>query len=462
MTESRTALTLEAIDELERRDVNYCVLRNFEFLDGEDIDGDVDILVPESDHKTADAALRDLGYRRGRGDTSRQTTYLTFHVPSRRLLVLDLYWDAPTYNGLPILDGERTLNRARRHEGVRVPCDEDLFVELLFHGALNKNGYRAEYEATLRDLAERVSKRAVLAHANKVFGRLGRSVAKAALDGNLDRAVRLKWPLVAAALRERPSLVRRFVWDLIVRRELVLPLERLAHTYDPLDSGAVIALLGPDGSGKTTVAKEVSSVLRASGFQVTEANLGTYNDRSWPLALTVGTLERVGRWLGQLVRTGDDSTVGRADDCSDGDAGYADEPPSESLPPKRPRWKALVHIADISIRYLEARLGTRGVIVADRFVHDIVAYDAFDTPPERLFGLYESGAFTGIVLTGDAETLAARSEYDRESVERMLTDFDRLDLTQVDATQDVEAVVDDVLEESFDDGEILAYSDYVR
>ncbi|MFC6795405.1 hypothetical protein ACFQFH_15155 [Halobaculum halobium] len=458
MTEALNALALQAIDKLDDRGIDYCVLRNFEFLTGAEVDGDVDILAPATACRAVDSALTGLGFQRGRGDTSQQTTYLKFHVPSRRLLVLDFYWDAPTYNGIPIIDGARTMERARRHEGVRVPSEEDLFVELLFHGALNKNGFRREYEETLRNLADRVSEEQVLTHASAVFGQIGRYAARGALNGNLDRAVRLKWPLVGVAPVRHPSRVQRFVWNLVVRREIVIPLKRGLKTYDPTETVFVIAILGPDGAGKTTVTDNVATVLREAGFQVTRAQLGTYNAQSVPLRFGKTVLQRVGDWRTRLKRL---VNISPQTEESDHENDHGQSGP-ESLPAKRPSWKSGFHIADIAVRLLSARSQTHGVLVADRFVHDVVAYDDFDSHPERTFQLFEGTAFTGVVLGGDARTIADRSEYDRRSIERMLADFEQLDLEQVDATQDIDSVVDDVLEAVFRDGEVLAYSNYVR
>lgn len=452
MTRDLRDLAIETLQTIDERGIEYCVLRNFGFLDGEKIDGDVDVLVPKEERGALEEVFSERGFRRGMGDTSGQTTYLHFHIPSRRLLVFDIYWDTPTYNGLPLLQGDAVFDRSYRHQGIKITHEDDLFVELLFHGALNKGGYRREYRERLHELRARVDRRRVLDHAQAVFGRLGKYAAERALDGNLTTAVSLKWALVATSVARRPTIGPRLVWDLLIRREVVRPLKHVVAKYDPREPKAVIALLGPDGAGKTTVAKEIEEILEESGFEVTVAQLGTYNDRSLVFDVATRIANAFAEGIDWLERTDDEPRKTRT--------ARGERAPTRSLPEKKPKWKSLLHVADISVRYLRARIGTSGVLVADRFVHDVVAYDDVEGS-ELPFAWFEPDDFVGIVLVGDAETLGARSEYDIESIERMVDDFEELELETVDAGQNVEAVVDEVLEVAFSDADMLAHSVYV-
>jgi thymidylate kinase len=437
----RQETVVETLHALEAADIRYCVLRNYEFVTGEPIDGDVDVLVRENQRERVVDVLDQHGYRPTAGDTTRQTRFRRFVPDERAFVVIDVYWDAPTYNGLPILDGTRTLEHRRRYpedvpgdETIFVPRAEEYFVELVFHGALNKNRYREFYRAELERLRTEVDRDTVLAHGADLFGAQGRRALELALDGNLEAVVEGKWRLVLAGCRSYGRVIPLLVWNLVVLREVVRPLRSLIRRYRPGRPAPLVALLGPDGAGKTTVARQVAQRLQDTGVDSRVAELGVYNDGTKLMTMAK-----------QLRDGGDDTSQSGATD-SENDSSHPGtaETDARSLGSRRSPVTATVHLLDIWLRARRARSGTE-LVVADRYVHDILLYDD-PGPLERLFGWFERPPFLGIVLTGPVEVVAARSEYDAESIERMYQRLEQLDFEQVDVDQPVEDVVADVLE----------------
>lgn len=437
---------VDTLRALEAAGIRYCVLRNYDFVTGESIDGDVDVLVRESQREAVFHVLEERGYHPKTGDTTRQTLFRRFLPDEREFVLIDVYWDAPTYNGLPILDGVRTLEHRRRYpadvpddEAIFVPRAEEYFVELVFHGALNKNRYREFYRQELERLRTEVDRETVLAHGTDLFGSQGRHAVGLALDGAFEAVVDRKWRLVLAGCRTNGRLVPLLLWNLLVLRELVRPLRSLVRRYRPGRPAPLVALLGPDGAGKTTVASQVAEQLQDAGIDSRVAELGVYNDETKLMATAT-----------QLREGGGNSQSGQ--DVEDRQARHNEgeghsasmETDSRSLGSRRSPVTATVHLLDIWLRSVRAR-SRNDLVVADRYVHDILLYDD-PGPLERLFSWFERPPFLGIVLTGPVDVVAARSEYDADSIERMYSRLDQLDFERVDVDQPVEDVVSDVLE----------------
>jgi len=433
MTQQRAVETLQALDNTG---IEYCVLRNFDFATGGSIDGDVDVLVREQQREEVFRVLEKEGFHPKQGDTSRQTLFRRYVPEERDLLLIDIYWDGPTYNGLPILDGEQTLDNRERYPAddpagsqIYVPRDEEYFVELVFHGALNKNRYREFYREELDRLRAEVDPATVLSHARDLFGVLGRRAMQDALDGNFERVVDRKWRLVLAGCRQNALLVLLLVWNLLVLRNVVRPLRSFVRRHRPGRPAPVVALLGPDGAGKTSVAEGVAQALQAAGFDSRVAALGVYNDETKLMSLATEI-------------DGGDGADGTADD-DDSDS----ETPnggSRSLGSRRSPAVGAVHLLDIWLRVRNAR-AAGDIVIADRYAHDILLYDN-PGPLRRLFQRFERPPFLGIVLAGPVSVVAARSEYDEESVGEMYSRLDELEFPRVDVDQPVDDVVTDVLE----------------
>lgn len=418
----------EDLHALEANDVPYCVLRNWEFLHGAPIGDDVDVLIPSADRRAAERVLFDRGYKPARGGSSRHSFYKRYLPETDTIVTIDVAWDGPGYNGIPLLAAERTIARRRREAGVWVPADEDLFVELVFHTVLNKDGFasRESYRRTLSELRGEVDRDRVRAHAAAVFGSLGRRVVDLALRGEFLAAERYKWPLVLVAVRRRPAMLSMLFWNLIVFHQLLQPLSRLIRRYNPLTQQPTIVLLGPDGSGKTTTAGHVEQFFADHGVSTEAARLGVYNDSSF----VMDALKRV---RNAVVGYDADRTE------RERDAG------TMSLGPTNGPAKAVVHAADICIRLLEAHASGADVLVADRYLHDVHIFDDAGVL-DPFLGWIAAGPVYVYVLDADPEIISERSEYTVESIRRMRRRLDSVPGTRIDVLGSPERTRADLIE----------------
>lgn len=421
---------VETLNALESAGIEYCVLRNYGFVTGEPIDGDVDVLVQESDKDTIIDILQRHGYKIGEGDTTRQTLCKRSVPGESDRILLDLYWDAPTYNGVPFLDGDLVLENCRPYPAnepsgkqIYIPRREEYFVELVFHGALNKNRYRESYRSDLEELRTAVDRTTVLAHAELLFGTIGCRAMKDALAGQFSGVLDRKWRLVAANCRHDPFAIPILFWNLIVLREIIRPVRSCWTSFNSEGPIPVIALYGPDGAGKSTIARKLQERL-AENLDCRVAELGVYNGET--------------RFL-RTIKTFRNTIVPRNRGGSSTET--SDTP--QRIGGRQTTAHALVYLIDIWLRVVRERKNS-DVLIADRYVHDILLY-ADPGPLGRIFPWFEQPPFYGYVLVGPPEHIAKRSEYDAESIAIMYDRLEELNFQTVDVTQPPEAVVNDIL-----------------
>lgn len=186
----------------------------------------------------------------------------------------------------------------------------------------------------------------------------------------------------------------------------------------------VIAILGPDGAGKTTVANKLHESLKRSGHESQIAELGVYNGRT----LFLKTLKDIRNSL-LSVKSDNIPTF--------------ESSGSKTIGDRRSPISAVIHFIDIGIRVGRVRAGSE-VVIADRYAHEIVLYD---NPGifRRLFSWFERPPFYGVILVGPANEVAARSEYDPESIATMYDRLNELEYDTIDCTQPPDVIVDQIL-----------------
>ena len=412
---------VDTLTTLEAAEIPYCVLRNYEFASDGTTDGDIDVLVRSEDREHIHELLTAAEFYPFEGDTTHQTRYRGYLSSERAIVTIDLYWDNPTYNGLPILDGERTLANRRPYEDIWIPSEEDYFVELVFHPALNKNQYRDKYRDELERLRQNVDRDTVRSHGEQLFGDPGRQAIDAALEGEYDRIVGNKWGLVRAGLKRKPALSLQLLWNLILLRELVRPIRSVGSRLR-IGGTPVIAFVGPDGVGKSTTIEQLEESLTEMGVGTESAVLGVHSGAT-PLLRTVR------RVYNRLSGTPSQSEARKAG--------------SASLGKRSTTWKALVPVLDWIIRYVLAQSRAGDALLADRYLHELVVY-ADPGPLRHLFKIFEPSQ--GYILDDTQDRLSERSEFDEESVEAFRNRLHELDWERITVEATPEETVDELLE----------------
>ena len=391
---SMVAVIEQVFEEFEEREVSYCVLRNSESLYEGDIKGDIDVLVQSSDRQIIFDIFSTLNWQKRGGDTTCQTRFTTICLDRESKIVFDLYWDTATYNGLRLVDGNRVLANKRREGDIWVPSDEDYFVELVFHSILNKNRVPQRYCSELRRLTDSVDRSAVYAHAVELFGKAGRTAIEKALREEYDELPSLKPKLIATGLWRSPSSLGSLLFNLLVLREVIRPAKRLGEKLNPLSKVPVLAVIGPDGVGKSTVVEGVTERLEAEGIDATTKTMGVHSGGSRFLRTVRSVYNRLVGWEPQTEAI---------------EAGTA------TLGSRSSELKAVALFVDFLIRYVQVQRSGADVVIADRYLHELVVY-AHASRLRHLFSIVEPARFFGVVLDGDPSEVADRSEFNQESV----------------------------------------------
>ncbi len=146
------------------------------------------------------------------------------------------------------------------------------------------------------------------------------------------------------------------------QRHVVVPAGRSAGPLGLRTRGALVVLVGTDGSGKSTVAAEIASRLGDLGVSTTTAHLG----------MARGNLPGVGlarRVLGVRAETGEAPAPLDHVDVADEDAAPA--PLSHPGIRKAAAWYYAVEYGWRWLRDVRPGLRHGGVVIADRYVYDL-------------------------------------------------------------------------------------------
>lgn len=233
---------------------------------------DLDLLVHPDDVAAAFAVLNEAGFRVKR-DRRLWRKWVFVRYRAGRFDVVDLH-GACIQNGFEYMDAALALERAEKNAGIPCLAREDAFVHLLLHNLIGKGHLQAKHLGRLRALQA----------AGLDPGRLRAQTARFGLGAIVDRA-RSEFEVLstdAAACRALRATVCRVLWRqprsawgaLRFRYGGLLRLRRRA---------VVFALLGPDGSGKTSFADALQAQLEDTPFRPGRVYMGSWGHDLLPM-----------------------------------------------------------------------------------------------------------------------------------------------------------------------------------
>ena len=243
--------------------ISYCVLRNYERLP-DYTSNDVDILVAPNCIEKARTILREIAQKQNLGVYVKlRFSCLTMFFYSKSsyslVAVIDLFEDI-LWCGISLLDVRGALVRQIPYCGFFIPHPEyeqtiNLLNQLLYHGYV-KEAYRNRVHKTALHPQNGLAFLKVLE--GSLGKREGRYVWMSARNADWEaierRCWRIRMAIILQNLKRDPlGLLRRQVFEVgrFVRR--------LSHP-----AGVSIAIIGPDGAGKSSVIDGLCSVLRAT------------------------------------------------------------------------------------------------------------------------------------------------------------------------------------------------------
>lgn len=421
---------------LEDLDIDYCLLRNYEFLEDAEIGNDIDVLISREQRSRADTVLNDLGFVNCGNEPTLHTYYIRLRPDKRKRQIVHVCWGDVMYCTLPIVDGQRLLESRVRHpsQPVWIPSQEDKFVQLVFHSVLNRGFFKEKYIDELLELSEVVDESVVRDHVDELYGKVGQKTINLALEANFDATLGLKWRLVLSNAVRRPHRIPRFLYVLFVYYQISRNISRFNRSHNPLSPVPVIALLGPDGAGKSTLAELLNDDLEEMGIDSEVRELGVYNDHTRPLRL----LQKVNNSLSKFVYNPFNNYDRQSVKSARGRGAL-------ELDSRNRTAKSVLYFADQIWRYLKANSSGRQIIIADRYIHDVLLYHR-DGIFDSLLRLFEGDHVKLFLLTTDSDVIAERSEYDRESIDEMQERLSKLPHERTDVSRSPEEIREELLE----------------
>lgn len=233
--------------------IPYCTLRDRPGPEPET--GDLDLLVAESFVPRCRDWLEQRGFVAGPNRSPFKMVFLRYR--EGRTLCLDIHWKAVQY-GIVYMDARRMLARRVESDGVFHLSPEDELLHLVVHNFLRKGQLRPAALERIRHLLRAPIDRAYLRDHLDSFGltpsfeAAARWIARCDVtDPNTSEAAALRRRVLWSAIRARPGNALRY-----------LRVRHLAGTRRRRRGGLVV-LIGPDGSGKSTVIKALRHRARA-------------------------------------------------------------------------------------------------------------------------------------------------------------------------------------------------------
>jgi thymidylate kinase len=259
--------------------------------------GDVDLLVERSAVRRLDAVLAAAGLRRlgVRGHGSHRF-YFAYEAADALWIKLDVVTEIEfgRHQELTSSLASGALQRRERRAGIwrLSPADEAWLV--LLHLLLDKGEVAADRREVALAAVERAPLTAPLAvHLDQ---RLGAGTAAGVLDtiraGDTARSRSLAGELARrwAGARRPVVLARRFAGRVVRHLDLTVP----GHP-----AGTVVAIVGPDGAGKTTLS---SSLRRSFPTSTRAVYMGLWRESRWDDVLRSVPGGRLGHRIGRLLR----------------------------------------------------------------------------------------------------------------------------------------------------------------
>ncbi len=246
--------------ELDAAGIEYCVLRNYDFLlkncgPKEKSEQSVDIVVAKKHFFLFHTVMLQLGFiKRTQSFSLSHEPY--FKIRGTEKISFDVQVGGIHWNDMKYLEDKTIMTKRVKKGSFYTLSDEDTFVMLVLHSILGKRYFKNEYQQILQNLSTKIDREYVYNSIVHNLGKkIGREVTKRAFKHDFKGIVSRKHLVVSSFILCMPKRVSTFT--LLFFRWLKW--KKFVTPY-PL-----ISFIGPDGSGKSTMAKELEEFLRSKG-----------------------------------------------------------------------------------------------------------------------------------------------------------------------------------------------------
>jgi thymidylate kinase len=262
----------EVFQEFDKQGIQYCILRNYEFLLGDPMSVEsVDTVISCNDIQKVDSILHSLKFTKRTQQFSRaHKAYFKFIGTER--ISFDIQVDGIHWNDMAYLD-EEVLSRRVKVQDFYVLSDNDSFIMFLAHSILGKRRFKNKYQRLLSELFLRIDQKIVLQGLSGIFST---NYAQ-----NLLQRVRKK------TLPSTP-FYNYITLFLLNKPRRILTLGSLSFRWlwqrkNPFKLSPLISVVGPDGAGKSTAVLALSSFLEKNGRKTKTVYSGRGRDNILPI-----------------------------------------------------------------------------------------------------------------------------------------------------------------------------------
>lgn len=431
MTLNRLELIRAVLEECNRQQVRYCILRNYDFLlEGRNTllpaEKSVDIVVAQADVPRWEMIMKQFQFQ------PRDPHYTLSHHPYFRIekglkqveaVSFDLQIGGIYWNDLLYLPESGLLARRVKTSFLYVPSSEDVFIMLLTHSILGKRKFKPEYQRRLQQLSSRIDLRLVEPQLTVIFNRRrARWLIQLVSRGDFTSIINRRYWLILLFVSKSPQHLGTFLRCCL----------RFLWWQDHLDPYLLISVIGPDGAGKSTAVDSLYSCLQEYHRKVAVVYFGRGRGNVLPIT-------RIGRKYKR------------------------DEKQRDQV--RRPsRWgrtvlytlAAPVFALDQLLRYwflILPKRRSKTIVVTDRYCSDLLLMKHVPLMMKRaLLSLFPKPTLT-FYLYQDPEILhCRRPQESMEELQRQLSLFDELkssfhplEIKTTDVQKDTEKVLTTVL-----------------
>ncbi len=282
MTDQTNKIYRDLLDALHAHEIRYAVLRD-DVTSSERI-RDLDVLIDARQAGAFRTLAAEAGFVMLRDDYFNPGKEVWLLHQEGKGWLLDVHYRM-VYRGIEFLRSEELLANRVRRDGYFVLSNEDFFLSLLFHNVFAKKKIQDKHAPALRRLlASGLGEQRILSHLRsmgleKVYRGLVRDFEATCSDPKQVR-------------RARKQALRRVLMKPgnFITARVALPWRRLKSRFAGPTRGVLVAFLGPDGTGKSTMIKAVREHLRGYALGTTVAYMG-------PWGGSVLNLRKIFFWL---------------------------------------------------------------------------------------------------------------------------------------------------------------------
>jgi thymidylate kinase len=411
---AQIACLKDVLVKLEQAGVHYCILRNYEFLLGSsDPVESLDTVVTKKDLPLFESVLKQNGFQKRTQQFSlKHKAY--FKLVNLEKVSFDLQVGGVHWNDMPYLGEEIVQNRIKT-SFFYVPSDDDSAVMFLAHSILGKRYFKPKYQKILQDIYPQINKDYVFQKLSFIFSRKSSSrMVEAMKVGNFSS---LHWPsYILGYLFRRPKNI--FIFS-------ALALRWIRQRKNPFKLAPLISIIGPDGSGKSTMVDYLNDYLLASGRKVQVIYSGRGRNNFLPIS-----------WIGRKYKRYEKEKDKEIKDKGVINLGKRGEKRSEQVSFLRRSLYLLsapVFAADFYLRYLTKMLPARlrgKIVITDRYCSDIILMKNVPFWFKKFFYILFPKPSVSILLYNSPEVLhQRRPEEPVPELERQMEIFNRLKYT---------------------------------